>query len=109
MTALKAYAVHDGGERTVIVFGKANAAARREGANEMDIDFSEVDYCHRAKWADRYAEDGHVPAQAKFEWGWWQECCGCEVRIELDAHGDNRAFQLWRAARCPPHMMDAPA
>lgn len=44
----RAYVVYDGDEQTVVIFATNGAAARRQGANEMVVDFEEVASCKRA-------------------------------------------------------------
>ena len=83
MTALKAYTVHDGGDHSVIVFAQHNVVARREGANEMDIGFNEVDYCKRSPEFDSYAP-GPVPPLDAIDHGWWFECACCGRRVDDD-------------------------
>lgn len=82
---MKAYQVSEAFEgHCVIVFASRAVVARREGANQLDVSFGEVDQCKRAPWADEYAP-GPVPAQAKIAAGWYFECaCGCERRIDSD-------------------------
>lgn len=95
---LKAYQVTEPDEgHCCIVFATSSAAARRQGAAEMDITFSEVESCTRAAWADGYAP-GPVPPKAKIGAGWWYECaCGCGRRIDgedgidLDDTGEDDA------------------
>ena len=50
---LKAFQVSDewGDQGGVIVFAKHNVVARREGADELGIEFSHAS-CRRAHWAD---------------------------------------------------------
>lgn len=84
MSALKAYEVHDGDEGWAIVFAEKAVVARREGAQQLDIDFEEVDFCRRMKWADKYAEAGVVPMSAAIEAGWWTECHHCGQRLHED-------------------------
>lgn len=80
MKKLKAYTVHDGGDHSVIRFALHNVVARREGANELDIQFDEVDYCTRSPEFDQYAP-GPVPPLVAIKYGWWFECrrCRCQV------------------------------
>ena len=82
---MKAYVVREPEEgHCCLVFAATGVAARRLGANELNIDFGEVDSCTRAYWADQYAP-GPVPIQALVEHGWWYECmCGCGRRIDND-------------------------
>jgi hypothetical protein len=83
MTALKAYTVHDGGDHSVIVFALHNVVARREGANELDCGFNEVDYCTRSPEFDQYAP-GPVPPLVAIEHGWWFECSCCGRKVDSD-------------------------
>lgn len=83
MTALKAYTVHDGGDHSVIVFALHNVVARREGANELDIGFNEVDYCTRSPEFDSYAPSP-VPPLVAIEHGWWFECACCGRKVDTD-------------------------
>lgn len=51
--ALKAYHVGEGSEgEQVIRFATNSAQARREGGNELNLTFEEVNFCRRAPWAD---------------------------------------------------------
>jgi hypothetical protein len=83
MTALKACTVHDGGDHSVIVFAHHNVVARREGANELDCGFNEVDYCKRSPEFDAYAP-GPVPPLVAIEHGWWFECSCCGRKVDSD-------------------------
>jgi hypothetical protein len=75
-TALKAYMVH-GDDEAVIMFSSNSATARREGANEMNMEWSDVDSCRRASEYDVYAP-GPVPTSVMIETGWrfGCNCCG---------------------------------
>lgn len=83
--SLKAFSVmEDFDGHSVIVFAEKAVVARRNGANELNVDFSEVSECKRLPWADEYAP-GPVPVHVKIENGWWYECnCGCGRRIDND-------------------------
>lgn len=81
---IKAYQVQ-GDEYGCIVFATNSATARREGGNELGLEFEEVESCRRAKWADKYSGvKGGVPPMVMIENGWWQECahCGHQITIE---------------------------
>lgn len=65
---------------SAIVFASSSAAARREGANELDQEWETVS-CTRLQWADEYAP-GPVPDLVKVDNGWWITCNGCEVRVD---------------------------
>lgn len=81
---LKAYQVQ-GDEYGCIVFATNSATARREGGNELSLEFGEVESCRRAQWADQYAGvKGGVPPLVMIENGWWQECVHCGHEISTD-------------------------
>ncbi len=86
MSALKAYQVHDGDEGWAIVFAYKNVVARREGANEIDADFSSVSCKRKPEW-DQYAP-GPVPPLARIASGWWYECAHCGRRVSEDLHAE---------------------
>lgn len=79
MSALRAYMVSDD-EHSVIRFAKYSVVARREGANELDVEFGDV-RCERAPYADAYTEQRWVPAEVLMANGWWISCghCGAQV------------------------------
>lgn len=67
---MKAYHVGEGSEgEHVIVFATSGAAARREGGNELDLMFEEVEFCRRAPWADEFAGQPFIPAKAYHDAG----------------------------------------
>lgn len=81
---LKAYSVQGCDEGT-IVFARHNIVARREGANELNLDFDQVESCRRAPELDGYAAQGRVPLRVLVEeHGWMTLCCYCEGRIFND-------------------------
>lgn len=85
--AAKAYIIRDAEEgRCVIEFSEHAASARRNGANELGLDFTEVESCVRAPWADQYAP-GPVPLSAYLDAGWWFECQSCGARFDADERG----------------------
>lgn len=86
---LLAYTVHDGDEQTVVVFATNSATARRKGTNEMNVDWSEVESCRRARRFDGYAP-GPVPDRALFDDGWRFECCHCGEDVSQDEPHDYR-------------------
>ena len=84
MTKLKAYEVRDDYEgHCVIRFATSNAAARREGAAELGIDWESVESCRRAPQFDAYSP-GPVPERALLQNGWWFECHHCGRRVSND-------------------------
>lgn len=85
MSGLKAYSVQ-GNEYGVIAFASCNVVARREGANELNIEFSDVESCRRVPSLDDYAgQPGGVPMRVLVEdHGWSQECGYCERRVYHD-------------------------
>ena len=88
MTALKAYTVHDGDDGATVIFATNSATARRQGANELDRDWTEVDSCRRAPQFDAYAP-GPVPAAVLIDHGWRYECnrSGCSSWVYSDEEG----------------------
>lgn len=79
---LRAYTVHDGDEGYAVVYARSSAAARRDGANELNCGFEDVGYCRRAPEFDQYAP-GPVPPRAQIENGnWWYECMECTEHVD---------------------------
>ena len=86
---IKAYHVQEDCEATCcIVFDTNGASARRRGASELGVEWESIEFCRRARWADRYADRGDVPPQAMIEQGWWLTCGCCGNRIEQDLIDD---------------------
>ncbi|WP_273823063.1 hypothetical protein [Pseudomonas asplenii] len=82
---LLAYSVEtDDPEESTIQFATSNAAARRQGADEIGADFGAVS-CRRAQWADQYADQRFIPAKAYVDAGWWFDCNHCGTRCDSDA------------------------
>lgn len=71
-------------EESNIQFATSNAAARRQGADEIGTDFGAVS-CRRAHWADQYAGQRFIPAKAYIDAGWWFGCNHCGARCDSDA------------------------
>lgn len=88
-TQLKAYVVREDDEgNCAITFATNGAAARRDGANELDLSFEEVESCRREPAFDQYAP-GPVPLHATLAAGWWHECNHCGVRFDSEGrHGE---------------------
>ncbi|NBB11778.1 hypothetical protein [Pseudomonas sp. SLFW] len=87
---LKAYHVGEDSEGGhVITFATNSATARREGGNEMGLEFNEVSFCRRAQWADQFAGQPFIPAKAYHEQGWWLYCGQCETQLYEDAEDDD--------------------
>ncbi|WP_043309324.1 hypothetical protein [Pseudomonas sp. ML96] len=87
---LKAYHVGEDSEGGhVVVFATSGAAARRAGGNELDLEFSAVEFCRRAQWADQYAGQPFIPAKAFHDAGWWLRCSYCETTNYDDAEDDD--------------------
>lgn len=83
MPRLKAYQVCEGDEgHAVIEFATSNAAARRNGANELGIEWESVESCRRSPGFDSFAP-GPVPPSELLRAGWWQECLHCRQRIDF--------------------------
>lgn len=109
---LKAYSVQ-GYECGCITFATSNVVARREGANELGVEFEEIVSCCRAPWADAYAGvKGGVPALVMIENGWWFECCHCRYRIDSDLYNYKTDMPLEPVEEngfiyCTPACLDA--
>lgn len=82
---LKAYIVREDDEgHCAIVFANNSATARREGGNELNLSFEEVESCRREPRLDQYAPGPVDPAILIREFGWWYECSGCGTRVGDD-------------------------
>lgn len=83
---LKAYHVQSD-EYATVRFAHNNVTARREGANELDVEFNSVS-CKRLPGADKYAEKGDVPMRVLVEdFGWWTECGYCNHHVYSETEG----------------------
>jgi hypothetical protein len=81
-----AYQVETGDpEESSIQFATTNVAARRQGAHAADVDFTQAS-CKRAHWADQYAGQRCIPAQAYIENGWNIGCTNCAVTVSSDSY-----------------------
>lgn len=87
MKRLRAYTVHDGDDGCCVRFATNSATARREGANELDTDWTGIDYCHRSPEFDQYAP-GPVPPLTLIAAGWWFECHNCGRKVSNDMATD---------------------
>ena len=86
--AKKAYTVTEDDEgRSVVVFAKSGAEARRMGGHEHGLTFEEVDSCRRSPEFDAYVDAGKVPPLVMIEHGWWFECDYCGHRVDSGAEG----------------------
>ena len=102
----KAYQV-DYDEGSVVVFEHTSVAARRIGANKLNIEFEEVEMCRRAPHFDEYHWTEKVPPEELIENGWWFECSyGYDLVTAEDTPDyyvsdkgyvfkDFNAYQLW--------------
>lgn len=80
---MKAYHVSEDCEGSgVIRFAKHAVVARREGADELDMEFEGVD-CRRAPEFDQYAP-GPVPLEAQMDHGWWIGCTNCQRTLYIE-------------------------
>lgn len=109
---MKAYHVGEGSEgEHVITFATNSATARREGGNELNLTFEEVEFCRRAPWADQFAGQRFIPAKAYHEQGWWMYCNNCENQLyedEEDEEGNPLAIVYdGRHAYCDQSCKDA--
>lgn len=76
----------------VVVFHHHGIAARRIGADELEIAFENAE-CKRNKALDKYAETG-VPTEVLVkEHGWYWECFNCGTRVsDGDENIDDAVF-----------------
>lgn len=81
---LKAYSVQ-GNEYGCIVFATNSATARREGANQIDCEWEDIESCRRAPWADAYVQERRVPPLVMIDHGWWFECSHCCTKVSSDS------------------------
>lgn len=82
---MKAYTVTEATEQqAVIIFASRSVVARRQGANELNVAFEEIESCIRAPWADQYHTQQNIPADVAIDNGWWLECTQCGCRIDSD-------------------------
>lgn len=85
---LLAYNVQ-GDEYGCVVFASSNVVARRVGAGELDVEFSQVTSCRRMPEADKYAAQASVPQKALVEeFGWWQECRYCASMVSAEGNAE---------------------
>lgn len=84
--ALKAYSVQ-GNEYGTIVFARHGVVARREGANELNIEFADVESCRRVPAMDQYAGRPWPWRVLVEEHGWSQDCGYCQQRVHNDHAG----------------------
>lgn len=65
-------------EACEIIYATSSAAARRLGANEIGIDFQDVESCRRAPYLDEYlGTNGPAPKLLIEQYGWRFECGNC--------------------------------
>ncbi len=105
---LKAFSVQ-ANEYGCIRFAKSHVVARREGANELDVEFCSIESCRRIPDLDKYADAGDVPWRVLVEeHGWSQECGFCGHRVYDDVpervwDGDE---QVYCSIECQAHRED---
>ena len=99
MKRLLAYEVREPGEgHCVIAFATNSATARREGGNELDCSFNEIESCNRRPQFDQYAP-GPVPKTVLIEHGWWFECHHCsrwvsdDMQQEAEDEGEGEGYE----------------
>lgn len=79
----------DGGEHSKIVFHHHGLAARREGANALDLEFG-LAICTRAPEFDQYASLGEVPIQVLLDAGWHFYCQHCDMLVRQNDNDEER-------------------
>ncbi|MGZ8220053.1 MAG: hypothetical protein ACXWT0_00245 [Methylobacter sp.] len=78
---LKAFEVRDRYEgNCTIQFATNGATARREGANELNCEWEDIESCRRKPEFDSYSP-GPVPPLVLIEHGWSIECSECSRRV----------------------------
>lgn len=93
-----------------VVFAKSGIEARRNGANELDLDLSEIVSCRLAPALDKYVSViGGVPWKVLVEeHDWTQECGYCNHRVssaEPD-HVWNDDSQIYCSIECQARRED---
>lgn len=72
-------------EYGVIVFARHAVVARRHGADDLGVDFEDIESVRRAPVFDEYVDAGYVPMRELVEnHGWSQECGWCFRRTYND-------------------------
>lgn len=101
MTGMKAYSVQ-GDEYGTVVFAKHSVVARRKGANDLNIDFEDVESCRRMPELDEYAAAGKPVSWRVLveEHGWQLECGWCYGRVYSDE--PNRVWADDQTVYCCP-------
>lgn len=103
--AKKAYLVSDGEERTEIVYATSGVAARRIGAREMHLEFSEVDSCYRMKSLDQFVAAGGPSEKYMIEeMGWACECTKCYAEVQAP-YAEARCYDQYELAYCSPECL----
>ena len=97
---VKAYVVTDWEGNAAVVFEKSNTAARRKGAQELDMLDEGVMSCYRDKNLEQYAP-GPIPAITLVKHGWWFECLGCGDEIDDDTeYPVEEGDRVWCSQEC---------
>ncbi|WP_195723722.1 hypothetical protein [Ewingella americana] len=107
---LKAFSVQ-ADEYGCIVFAKSGIVARRQGANELDTEFSLIESCRRVPALDKYAGvKGGVPWKVLVEeHDWSQECQYCCRRVsndEPDRVWNDTGSQVYCDVECQARQED---
>lgn len=80
-----AYSIQEPDEWTGgVYFARHSITAKKAFADEFNDGEIGGVICHRAPWADEFAESKVVPAKAMIAHGWHFECSGCGHRIDED-------------------------
>ena len=87
-------------EACEIIYATSSAAARRMGAQEIGVDFEDVESCTRAPYLDAYAEaaGGPSPKMLIEEHNWRFECGHCFANV--DQHEELRVYDEYEAPYC---------
>jgi hypothetical protein len=91
-------------EACEIIYATSSAAARRLGANEIGIDFEDVESCNRAAYLDQYiGTDGPAPKLLIEEYNWRFECGNCFDSVDQDT--EERVYDEYEWPYCCPKCL----
>lgn len=100
-----AYYVQCGQDAAAIVFATSYVAARRLGADELDIEFGEVTSCYRKPELDQYASKGEVEPEILIEQhGFGFECHECYGNV--DTYNETRCYNEFGEPFCCPECRE---
>lgn len=95
---------HD--EACEIIYATNSAAARRLGAQEIGVDFTDIESCCRASYLDEYAQGGGPPAKLLIEEHDWRFECG-HCFDSVDQWAEERVYDEYGNPYCCPRCLVA--